>query len=139
MTTAIFHALFFCHLQPSILLYVVLNMTLFFFIMKYMLYRRCKIPELTNVQVFQFAMFAISWGAVFYGAGSMFFLIIDENIQLKNHIHLVIPSIVCFIIWFVANLNVFGLFDCLNGFLCYHLEQAIKHRPNKDKKRRRFR
>ena len=44
MTTAIFHGLFYCHLQPIILLFVVVNMTIFTIILKYMLYRRCKIP-----------------------------------------------------------------------------------------------
>lgn len=52
MTTATFHGLFYCHLQPVILLLVVINMSIFTIILKYMLYRRCKIPELTHVQVF---------------------------------------------------------------------------------------
>jgi hypothetical protein len=83
MTTAIFHSLFFCHLQPFLLMFVAINMSLFFFIMRYMLYRRCTIPEMTNVQVFRFAMFAISCGAAFYGIGCLFFLIIDEDVKIK--------------------------------------------------------
>ena len=44
MTTATFHALFYCHLQPTIMIFVIINMSLFTLILKYMLYRRCKIP-----------------------------------------------------------------------------------------------
>lgn len=58
-------------------------MSLFFVIMKYMLLRRCKIPELTDAEIFQFATFAISYGAVFYGVGSLFFMIIDEEMNVR--------------------------------------------------------
>lgn len=137
MTTAIFHALFFCHLQPIILIYVSLNMTIFFFIMKYMLFRRCKIPELTNVQVFQFAMFAISYGAVFYGVGSMFFLIIDDNLIIKDSIHLLVPSILCIILWFLTSLNVFNVSDAINNFLINAISSANK--KSKQIKKKDFR
>lgn len=52
MATAIIHSLFYCHLQPLILLLVILNVSGFYLIMKYLLFRRCKIPELTDVQIF---------------------------------------------------------------------------------------
>ena len=126
MTTAIFHALFFCHLQPIILAFVSLNMTLFFFVMKYMLFRRCKIPELTNVQVYQFAMFAISYGAVFYGVGSLFFLIIDEKVDLNQNISFCIPSVLCLLIWFLANLNVCNVSESINNLVLNLIESASK-------------
>ena len=137
MTTAIFHALFFCHLQPILLIYVSLNMTIFFFIMKYMLFRRCKIPGLINVQVFQFAMFAISYGAVFYGFGSMFFLIIDDKIVIKDSVHILVPSILCLIVWFLINLNLFNVSDIINNYIINSIASANKR--NKTIKKKEFR
>ena len=77
MTTAIFHTMFFCHLQPNILLVLIINITGFYYVTKYLLFRMAKIPELTELQVFQFAVFCASCGAFFFCAGSMFFSVLE--------------------------------------------------------------
>ena len=44
--------------------------------MKYLLFRRCRIPELTDVQIFEIGIGAISYGTFFYSAGSLLFIIL---------------------------------------------------------------
>ena len=102
-----------------------------------MLFRRCKIPGLINVQVFQFAMFAISYGAVFYGFGSMFFLIIDDKIVIKDSVHILVPSILCLIVWFLINLNLFNVSDIINNYIINSIASANK--KNKTIKKKKFR
>ena len=76
MTTAVFHTMFFCHLQPTIIFFLIINLTGFYYVTKYFLFRMAKIPELTELQVFQFAVFCASCAAAFYCAGNIFFLVL---------------------------------------------------------------
>ena len=106
MTTAIFHAMFYCHLQPFILFVAFFNMNIFQANMKYMMLRRCKIPELTDIQVFNFALFGISFGPLFYGLGSLFFLFMDDK-QLT--VWEALPSVFCLLAWFSGTMNLFSI------------------------------
>lgn len=83
--------------------------------MKYILFRRCKIPELTEIQIFDFAMFGLSCGAASYGAGSLYFLVISKY-ALGMDISVVkfIPSALCIIVWFLSTMNPFSIFTKSN-------------------------
>lgn len=72
------HTFFYCHLQPILLIIFLLNVILFGFIMKYLLFRRCKIPELTNFEIFKMAIFGIKLGCLFYATGSILFITLDH-------------------------------------------------------------
>lgn len=111
MSSAIFHAMFYCHLQPIILIVVTFNMTLFFIIMKYLLYNRCKILELTNTDVFHSAIFFSNCAAAYYAVGSIFFYIIDDSCDFS--VTILIPSIVCLVVWFLSNVNICNIFTTL--------------------------
>ena len=67
--------MFYCHIQPAILLTQIFNLTVFYYIMKYLLFRRSKIPELTELQIFQLVISAFLTGAAVYGVGSLFFVV----------------------------------------------------------------
>jgi hypothetical protein len=122
MTTAIFHTLFYCHLEPIVILFAIINISGFLVIMKYILFRRCKIPELTEIQIFDFAMFGLSCGAASYGAGSLYFLVISEHsLGMDIDSTKYIPSCLCIIFWFISSMNPFGVFTHFNAFLIRYL------------------
>ena len=111
MTSAVFHSMFYCHLQPLILLVVTINMCFFLFIMKYMLFRRCKIPEMTCFKVFQYALFTLSIAPVYFIVGSIFFLFVDEN---PYWIIISVPLMVSLVIWLLSALDFMGFFSYCN-------------------------
>ncbi len=131
MTTAIVHCFFYCHIQPTLMIFVPVNFTIFLVMMKYILLRRCKIPELTEIEVFQFANFSATFGAVFYGIGSSFFLIAGDN---KFEFAKLLPSILCLGLWFVASLDPFNFMgQTVKWFLKeYDMNNEIKEQLNSD-------
>lgn len=122
MTTAIFHTLFYCHLEPIVIFFAIVNISGFLVIMKYILFRRCKIPELTEIQIFDFAMFGLSCGAASYGAGSLYFLVISQySLGLDIEVSKYVPSCLCIIFWFISSMNPFDVFTKFNEFMTKYL------------------
>lgn len=123
MTTAIFHAMFYCHLQPMILLIVTVNTSVFIIIMKYMLLRRCKIPDLTSFEIFQYSTYMLSLAPAYYFIGSIFFILIDDTVQITSEglLLFTIPYMVCLLIWFLAVLDVGSIFTNFNHWLVHLL------------------
>ena len=52
-------------------------MTGFYFIMKYLLLRRCKIPDLTDYHIFECAISSVSYGTLLYCLGSLLFIVLE--------------------------------------------------------------
>ena len=112
ITSAVFHAMFYCHLQPLILLIVGVNTSFFLIIMKYMLLRRCKIPDLTRIDIFSYSMFMISLAPLYFIIGRLFFLTIDGQ-KPDNFWIIYFPCAVALLIWFLAILDVGKFFTSL--------------------------
>ena len=116
MTTAIIHTMFYCHLQPILFLILIFNMTGFFYIMKYLLLRRCKIPDLTDFRIYQCAISSVSYGTLFYCLGSLLFIVLEsyeeENRELSPAE--LIPSSVCLVLWIIISMNPFHLTTKIN-------------------------
>lgn len=70
--TSLFHAAFFCHLQPFIFVLVTLQCFFFYWICKVRILKFCKIPEITQKLVFETAIFMVNQVPIFYGVGSIF-------------------------------------------------------------------
>ena len=68
---AIIHAAFFCHLQPFIMIIVTLMVLVFYFINKVKILRMCKIPEMTELLVFETAISQAGLVPILYGVGSI--------------------------------------------------------------------
>ena len=80
MITIIYQAVFFCHLQPTLLFYVLFNLGVFYLVLKYLLIRRCSVPELLDFIIFETAFSILRYAPLFYGIGSLFFIqIIGEG------------------------------------------------------------
>lgn len=52
MTAVIYHGMFFVHLQPTLIFYLIFNIFCFYWVNKYLLLRRCKISELLDFIIF---------------------------------------------------------------------------------------
>ena len=116
MTTAIVHTMFYCHLQPILFLILIFNMTGFYFIMKYLLLRRCKIPDLTDFRIFQAAISSISYGTLFYCLGSILFIILEtyEDSTRSFNFNELIPSSICLLLWLAINMNFLNIATVMN-------------------------
>lgn len=52
MTAVIYQGMFFLHLQPTLIFFLIFNMSCFYLVNKYLLLRRCKIAELLDFIIF---------------------------------------------------------------------------------------
>ena len=123
MTTAIIHTMFYCHLQPMLFLILIFNMTGFYYIMKYLLLRRCKIPDLTDIRIFQCAISSVSYGTLFYCLGSILFIILEayETPGMELSVSELIPSCICLILWVALSMNPFHI----TTKICFFLFEAV--------------
>lgn len=101
---AIIHAAFFCHLQPFILILVTGMIASFYFINKIKILRYCKIPEMTELLVFETALSQAGLVPIIYGTGSIVISYLeylkDDSLPINY-----VPSAICIGIGF------FGIFN----------------------------
>ena len=124
ITTVISQALFFCHLQPILLFYLLGNLILFFLINKYLVLRMSKITDLIDITVFQHVATLTLNIPLLYSIGSIIFLALSPT---DYNFGFYVPSILCLIIWFLSVQSPFNLYtkllDCIINYCI----------PNKDK------
>ena len=102
ITSIIGQAFFFCHLQPILLFYLLINLVFFHLINRYMILRMSKIPDLLDVMIFETCIkFALNIPCL-YGVSSIFFLALRGD--AKNFAYY-IPSILCLIVWLISVVN----------------------------------
>ena len=68
----IMQALFFCQLQPILLLFACVQTILFYWVCKIKVLKICKIPVLIDRLVFEVAIYQVMLAPIFYGVGSIF-------------------------------------------------------------------
>ena len=78
---AIIHAAFFCYLQPSILILVAIMVIIFYFINRLKLITYCKIPEMTELLVFETALAQAGMVPIVYGVGSIVLAYIHQRVE----------------------------------------------------------
>ena len=76
ITTVISQAAFFCHLMPVILLYLLASIALFHLINRYIILKRCKIPDLIDFVVFETCCGFAMNVPLLYAVGSIMLLIL---------------------------------------------------------------
>ena len=114
ITTVISQAVFFCHLQPILLFYLLGNLVLFFLINKYLVLRMSKITDLIDITVFHHVANLTLNISLLYGVGSITFLALSET---EYEFGFYVPSILCIVVWFLSIQSPFNLFsrlvDCI--------------------------
>jgi hypothetical protein len=79
LITIVSQAFFFSFIQPILLLAVVISMSLFLLINKYLIFFRCKIPPLTDIFVFEECLKISNYIPVYFGIGTLFFVIYTKQ------------------------------------------------------------
>lgn len=68
----IMHAIFYCQLQPMVLIFVFAQIFLFYWVCKIKVLKMSKIPAMTERLIFEVAIYQVMLAPIFYGAGSFF-------------------------------------------------------------------
>lgn len=68
--TNVFHAVFYCHLLPPLLFFALAEIFLYIWINRVKILRFCKLPELTEILVFNTALSQAALVPIIYGGGS---------------------------------------------------------------------
>lgn len=126
MTTTILHAAFFCRLQPILFFIVTFMILLFFIVNKIKLLRVCKIPSMTEYEVFDNAIYLLGFVPIYFGAGCITLSYFQNLLNPNYPFSFVLPAV-------AMGLGAIGLFnpkDILNkvvkwifqNFPCLDLE-----------------
>lgn len=129
MIGAIMHAAFFCHLQPFIVILVTIMVLVFYFINKFKILRYCRIPEMTELLVFETAISQAGLVPILYGVGSISISYMEYTLDNTLPINYV-PSAIA------IGIGLFGIFnpgDILNKivrkimewFECISVERLV--------------
>jgi hypothetical protein len=87
------HALFFCELQPFILVLVAIQIFLFYWACKVRVLRMCKIPALIDRLVFEVAIDEMMLAPIFYGVGSIYNSYVASQLQENISFNFIASSI----------------------------------------------
>ena len=68
---ATYQAAFFCQLQPSLLILVTLVVVFFYWVNKFKVLKTCKIPEITEMLIFETVLSQAAIIPMVYGAGTI--------------------------------------------------------------------
>ena len=104
--------MFYVHLQPTLLFALVFNIAGFYFIKKYLLFRRCKIPDVTDLVVFETCINSMMYAPIIYGTGSLLFTLLQNP---DSNFVTILPCILCILVAPFAMLDPFNLIDSLTG------------------------
>lgn len=107
LLAGLFHASFYCTLQPFLLVLAALGALAFYYIKKYLLLTRYTSPKMLNKLVFSNAISAISYMPLFYGTGSLVFL----NYVYTPELELVLPGGLAILLGIFNIVNPTGLVD----------------------------
>ena len=99
ITTIIGQAFFFCHLEPAVIFYLIINLLLFHNENRYLILRMCKITDLLDISVFETVVgFALNI-PLLYGVASIVFLKIRGD---ASNFSYYVPSMLCILVWFLS-------------------------------------
>lgn len=127
----IMHALFYCQLQPLVLIFVFAQTFLFYWVCKIKVLKMCKIPAMTDRLIFEVAIYQVMLAPIFYGAGSFFNSYVSHKIgNPSTNLH-IIGSIICFGIGSFNYLNPGNIFQrivvCISEcFSCLRKENIYR-------------
>lgn len=108
---AIIHASFFAHLQPFIIILVAIMVLIFYLISRFKLLYMCKIPEMTELLVFETALAQAGLVPIMYGTGSLVISFMEDQIS-PNKIQM--PWISSLIAIGIGLIGIFNPGDFLN-------------------------
>ena len=104
ITGAILHAAFFCPLQPFIIVLVTIMVFFVYVINRFKILRHCKIPEMTELLVFETVLSQAAMVPLMYGAGSIVIAFIQR--RLNKDIEMpYISSLICIAIGLIGIFN----------------------------------
>ena len=102
ITATVSQAFFFCHLSPIILFYLLINLILFHLINKYLIIKRCKIPDLLDISIFKLCTRFAANIPLLYGVASILFIALRGDARDFSYY---VPSILCIILWIINSIN----------------------------------
>lgn len=115
LNTIIFQTMFYVHMQPALIFFLIINLLNVYMIQKYLLLRRCKIPELFDFIIFENSCSFLQHVPLVYGAGSLVWMhLYGAGHQYSYFSINFLPSILCIVFWLIYLLNPFSI---LNRFI----------------------
>ena len=87
-------AIFFCQLQPVLLLFAFAQTFLFYWVCKIRLLKICKIPDLLDKLVFESVIYLVMLAPIFYGVGSIYNSYVSHRLNPNINFSFV-PAAIC--------------------------------------------
>ena len=114
LNTIIFHTIFYIHVQPLLIFTLIFNVVTLYWMHKYLLLRRYKIPELVDFIIFENCCSYLQHVPLIYAAGSLTFMYLTSQDGTAGGFNLdYIPSILCLVMWFFCTMNPFSVLNKL--------------------------
>lgn len=104
------HAVFFCKLQPIILIFACIQAFFFYWVCKIKVLKMCKMPAITEKLIFEVAIYQVMLAPIFYGTGSIFNSYASHQLNNELDFHF-IGSAICVGIGCFNYLNPGNLFQ----------------------------
>ena len=103
-------AIFFCQLQPILLIFAFAQALLFYWVCKIRLLKICKIPILLDRLVFESVIYLVMLTPIFYGTGSIYNSFIANRINSSVNFSYV-PAAICIGLGFLNYFNPGDIFQ----------------------------
>lgn len=118
LNTIIFHTVFYIHVQPMLIFTLIFNIFSLYWMHKYLLLRRYKIPELVDFIIFENCCSYLQHVPLIYAVGSLTFMYLTQEDTPSAAFNLdYIPSILCLIMWFFCTMNPFSILNKLTKLI----------------------
>lgn len=116
----ILHAAFFCELQPFILLLALVEAITFYWVCKFKVLKWCRMPKMTDKQIFEGALSMFMLVPVFYGVGSIFNSYIASRVEPSRTFSF-IPAAICI---GIGLLNYFNPKNSIQNFIEFVVDHS---------------
>jgi hypothetical protein len=127
----IYHALFFCQIEPAVLIPGTIIAIGFFFVLKAKLFVFCNTPEMLDLSIFETALSQVCLAPLIYGVGSVVMSYIENQID-PNHPFEYDQGLICI---GLSLLFFFNPNDILNKMAMWGMECCSKIEIKKKKKK----
>ena len=121
--------MFFCQIEPAVLITGTLIAIGFFFVLKAKLFYFCNAPEILDLSVFETALSQACLVPIIYGAGAISLSYIESQIDPSRPVQYH-QAIICL---GLAFLLFFNPGDVFNKLVMYGVDCFMKIKPNKTK------
>jgi hypothetical protein len=88
-------AFFYMHIQPMLIFYLLLNLSIFYLVNRHLVLRSCKMPDLVAPSTFQHTIRSALNVPLIYMCGSLTFLVARKNWNWIDYV----PAVACFGVW----------------------------------------